>query len=212
LRAATLPAEHPQESSTPFIFSIIDMSAEYNDNTTFFFRIEARLDELAKSVADLSETISHQNESSGSDNVLVYPTSATPNSHELAGHHQREGLPKRPSLPDPRLIRRIIQQRRLRDRYFGSEIFGDPAWDMLLDLAVARVEYKRVSVTSLCIASSVPPTTALRWISEMVKSGLLQRTEDETDRRRAFISLTDKAADTLARYFSEIGPAARIMV
>jgi hypothetical protein len=78
LRAATLPAEHPQESSTPFIFSIIDMSAEYNDNTTFFFRIEARLDELAKSVADLSETISHQNESITNEKACqrdhLYPT------------------------------------------------------------------------------------------------------------------------------------------
>ena len=111
----------------------------------------------------------------------------------------------RPALPDPRLIRRIIRQRQLRARFFDGELFADPAWDMLLDLAASRAEHKRVSVTSLCIASGVPPTTALRWIALMTEGGLLERVEDETDRRRAFIALTDRAADAMARYFTELG-------
>ncbi|WP_324262513.1 winged helix DNA-binding protein [Altererythrobacter sp. H2] len=111
----------------------------------------------------------------------------------------------RPPLPDPRLVRRIIQQRQLRAKYFDGELFADPAWDMLLDLTAARAEHTRVSVTSLCIASAVPPTTALRWISQMVDAGLLERQQDEVDRRRAFIALTDKAADAMARYFAELG-------
>lgn len=39
----------------------------------------------------------------------------------------------------------------------------------------------------------------------MTDSGLLQRVEDEADRRRAFITLTDKAADAMARFFAELG-------
>lgn len=111
----------------------------------------------------------------------------------------------RPPLPDPRLVRRIIRQRQLRGRFFDAELFADPAWDMLLDLTAARAEHKRVSVTSLCIASGVPPTTALRWINQMTEFGLLARIEDDIDRRRAFIALTDKAADAMARYFQEAG-------
>ena len=80
---------------------------------------------------------------------------------------------------------------------------------MLLDLTAARVEHTRVSVTSLCIASGVPPTTALRWIGQMTEAGLLERVEDETDRRRAFITLTDAAAEAMARYFAELGQSAR---
>ena len=118
----------------------------------------------------------------------------------------------RPALPDPRLVRRIIRQRQLRARYFEGDLFADPAWDMLLDLAAARAEHLRVSVTSLCIASGVPPTTALRWIGQMVDAGLLQRIDDETDRRRAFIVLTDKAADAIARYFADLGSAAARLV
>lgn len=118
----------------------------------------------------------------------------------------------RPPLPDPRLVRRVIRQRQLRARFFEGDLFADPAWDMLLDLTAARAEHTRVSVTSLCIASGVPPTTALRWIGQMTDAGLLMRVEDETDRRRAFITLTEKAADAMARYFAELGSGAGRLV
>ncbi len=38
----------------------------------------------------------------------------------------------------------------------------------------------------------------------MVESGLLERTQDREDKRRAFIALTDRTADAMARYFEEI--------
>lgn len=109
----------------------------------------------------------------------------------------------RPALPDPRLVRAIIRQRSSRLRYFPDDMFADPAWDMLLDLTAARAEHKRVSVTSLCIASGVPSTTALRWIALLTQAGLLERVEDDTDRRRAFVQLTDRASDAMARYFAD---------
>lgn len=118
----------------------------------------------------------------------------------------------RPPAPDPRLIRRIIRQRQMRGKFFDPELFADPAWDMLLDLTAARVEHLRVSVTSLCIASGVPPTTALRWIGQLTDAGLVERVEDESDRRRAFIALSDKAADGMARFFAELGKEAGRLV
>ncbi|MEO0062687.1 MAG: hypothetical protein RLZZ08_1247 [Pseudomonadota bacterium] len=118
----------------------------------------------------------------------------------------------RPPLPDPRLVRQILRQRQLRARFFDRELFADPAWDILLDLTAARVEHVRVSITSLCIASGVPPTTALRWITQMTHAGLLQRVEDECDRRRVFITLSEGTADAMARYFVELGRSAAQMV
>jgi hypothetical protein len=117
----------------------------------------------------------------------------------------------RPALPDPRLVRTIIRQRQLRAKFFDGELFADPAWDMLLDLTAARAEHTRVSVTSLCIASGVPPTTALRWIGQMTQSGLLERVEDDADRRRAFVALSAGAADAMARYFAELGRAPKVV-
>jgi DNA-binding MarR family transcriptional regulator len=97
-------------------------------------------------------------------------------------------------------VRAIIRLRRLRDRYFSSELFADPAWDMLLDLAAARIERTRVAVSSLCIAAAVPPTTALRWIKAMTEQGLLRRVADPHDARRIFIQLSDDAAAAMEQY------------
>jgi len=132
---------------------------------------------------------------------------ASPTSEFSGRDNESERLIRasRPPLPDPRLVRRIVRQRQLRARFFDAELFADPAWDMLLDLTAARAEHTRVSVTSLCIASGVPPTTALRWIGQMTEAGLFERIEDDSDRRRAFIALTEKAADAMARYFAELG-------
>lgn len=110
-----------------------------------------------------------------------------------------------PELPEPRTVRRILRQRQQRARFFDGDLFADPAWDMLLDLTAARAERQQVSVTSLCIAAGVPPTTALRWIGQMQHAGLFERVEDKADRRRAFIGLTAKAATGMARYFEAIG-------
>lgn len=131
---------------------------------------------------------------------------------EKGGAGDRLVRAARPALPDAGLVRRIIRQRQLRSRYFDGDLFADPAWDMLLDLTAARVEHTRVSVTSLCIASNVPPTTALRWIGQMIDGGLLERHEDETDRRRAFITLTDKSVEAMSGYFAELGRSAGRLV
>lgn len=118
----------------------------------------------------------------------------------------------RPELPDPRVLRKVIRQRQLRARFFDAALFADPAWDMLLDLTAARAEKVRVSVTSLCIAAAVPPTTALRWIAQMTEDGLFVRVSDPQDKRRAFIDLSDKAAEAMARYFAELGHSAARLV
>lgn len=101
---------------------------------------------------------------------------------------------------DAAQIRAIIRARRLRDQYFRSELFADPAWDMLLDLMAARIEKSRVAVSSLCIAAAVPATTALRWIKALTDRGLFVRSADPQDGRRVYIELSDEAARSVAAY------------
>lgn len=106
--------------------------------------------------------------------------------------------------PEPRIVRAAIRARRLRDQHFTPELFADPAWDMLLDLYAARLERKRVSVSSLCIAAAVPPTTALRWIGTLHDAGLFEREPDPGDRRRAHIILSNRAAEAMRGYFTAV--------
>ncbi len=101
---------------------------------------------------------------------------------------------------DAARVRAIIRARRLRDQFFGPNLFADPAWDMLLDLMAARLEGQHVAVSSLCIAAAVPATTALRWIKVLTDQGLLLRVADPQDGRRIHIELSDQAAAALDAY------------
>jgi hypothetical protein len=101
---------------------------------------------------------------------------------------------------DAARVRSIIRARRLRDQFFGTDLFADPAWDMLLDLMAAKLEGQQVAVSSLCIAAAVPATTALRWIKALVDRGLFLRVGDPQDGRRIHIELADEAASALDAY------------
>ena len=95
------------------------------------------------------------------------------------------------------MVRRLIRLRRDRERHFPADLFGDPAWDMLLDLVAARMEGVDVAVSSLCVAAAVPTTTALRWVRSLSEAGVFVRRTDPGDARRAFITLSDSAHDAM---------------
>ena len=91
-------------------------------------------------------------------------------------------------------VRSILRARRHRGAYFDERLFADPAWDMMLELLAARLECRSVSVSSLCLASGVPQTTALRWIGVLVASDIVVRRQDPADGRRVLVGLSDHAA------------------
>lgn len=103
------------------------------------------------------------------------------------------------------LARQSYSDRRRRPKIFGTEdLFGEPAWDILLDLFIAAKERRRVSVTSACNGSAVPSTTALRWISLLEKQGLLLREADTSDARRIYVKLTARGYAAMVEYFSQV--------
>ncbi len=100
------------------------------------------------------------------------------------------------------LAREHYRNRRRRDKIFATEtLFGEPAWDILLDLFVAAKEGRRVSVMSACIGAAVPSTTALRWISALEREGLLTREDDPDDARRTYVLLTPAGYTAMVDYF-----------
>jgi len=109
-------------------------------------------------------------------------------------------------------IRRVIRARRMRAEFFEGDLFADPAWDMLLDLYAAELEHRQISVSSLCIAAAVPPTTALRWIGTLNEAGLFDRKADPSDRRRAYIALSDAARRGMERYVAAVKRAGLSLV
>ena len=89
--------------------------------------------------------------------------------------------------------RRIYRARRKADEIAGIQnLSASPAFDNLLDLYISACEGRPVSVSSACIGAACPPTTALRWIHHLVDLGLIARTDDPDDRRRAYLTLTSE--------------------
>ena len=96
-------------------------------------------------------------------------------------------------------------ERRLRDKVFDDpEIFGEPAWDALLDIAQSEAKGQRLPVTSACIGSRAPSTTGLRWLKILEERGLVRREADVSDARRSFVRLTKDGRKKIERYFQEV--------
>ena len=78
---------------------------------------------------------------------------------------------------------RLITERRQRAKSFGSELFADPAWDMLLDLFLAMLQKKRISISSACIASSLRYQRSFQTIYSAKFSHVSPRTARKSQRR-----------------------------
>lgn len=91
------------------------------------------------------------------------------------------------------------RQRRRRNAIFAedADLFGEPTWDVLLDLFAAHQDGRPISISSACIAADVAPTTALRQLTRLQTRGLIQRHGDTRDRRRHYLQLTDRAITLL---------------
>jgi hypothetical protein len=98
------------------------------------------------------------------------------------------------------ILKSIVNARQFRTKIFDSDIFEDPAWNILLDLAIVRLENKIVSISSLCVAAEVPTTTAIRWIRHLESLNLICIADDIHDRRRRLVSISDETFLKMLRF------------
>lgn len=96
------------------------------------------------------------------------------------------------------------ERRRRQDVFADPALFGEPAWDIMLDLFIAAKERKRLPVTSACIGAAVPATTALRWLTVLEDKGLILRENDTADARRVFVRLSSDGYEKMVAYFADI--------
>lgn len=106
-----------------------------------------------------------------------------------------------------RLARAHYAERRKRSRHLPERIFGEPSWDLLLDLFIALREGKEVCTSSACLAAHVPQTTALRRLQLLEHEGLIERAGDPADHRRTIIRLTVEGNLAMTRHFAAIAAA-----
>ena len=102
------------------------------------------------------------------------------------------------------VLLRIRRARANRSKFLPGELFADPAWDMLLDLYLGDIVGKRICISSLCAASNVPSTTALRWVNTLEATGLIQREADPHHGRRYFVTLSKSGLQQMDDYFQSL--------
>lgn len=166
----------------------------------------ARLRRLNEEIARIAETLARLSRSDSSD-----PPRTRIGERAASPAFPLSAAPGETPPIAPRDVRAAIRARRIRDQYFDARLFEDPAWDILLDLFAAELERVQVSVSSLCIAAAVAPTTALRWIAKMTDAGLLMRVPDPFDRRRAFMELSTQASDAMRGYLGTVKRAGLVL-
>ena len=121
--------------------------------------------------------------------------------------HPRDGAAGAPQgETDERIVHRIVAARRARERIVGSDLFADPAWDLLLVLYAASLSQRRVSVSDLSVASLVPATTSLRWLDKLESVGLIERIDDPLDSRRVWVEISAEGRTKMRAWIDTVRP------
>lgn len=108
--------------------------------------------------------------------------------------HSEQAMPSR-------LVRIARHQHAMRRRREAAIecLCGEPAWDMLLELYIARAERREVPVKNLCLAAATSISTAMRRLDQLIATGLIFKADDAADARRSLVGLTDGGLEAMTR-------------
>lgn len=97
------------------------------------------------------------------------------------------------------LAKRIYEARRLRERVMRDQLFGEPAWDMLLELYRSGC-----SINALSHAANCPPTTGARWQKVLTKQGLIERGPPGAPALKQIVRLTETGRALMDQYLTRL--------
>ncbi|KFG89446.1 DNA repair protein RadC [Sphingobium herbicidovorans NBRC 16415] len=98
----------------------------------------------------------------------------------------------------------VLRRRILRRQLVGSaELFGEPAWDMLIDLFIHECKGQQLSMSSLCATAGIPTSSAMKLAQRLCEAGILERTPDLFDGRRTLMKIAPEVGHRLRAYFAE---------
>ena len=146
-----------------------------------------RLRHQAQSLIDLADDIDRHRSDEGRTSIFNRWTPSQNEQEDLA-----------------ELARHYYNVRTLRERYLPEELLGEPLWDMLLDLFICHVERRKISVTSACLASRAPPTSALRYVKLLEEVGLVEREASSSDRRSAHLHLSTEGVQCMENLMRDL--------
>lgn len=97
---------------------------------------------------------------------------------------------------------RLYDERRRRDALFPPDLFGEPAWDLLLAMFTARERGQAMILCKAYKAAGVSDTTGRRLLDRMEEEGLITRRRAPRSRKMRIVELTDSAIGLLVDYLA----------
>lgn len=96
------------------------------------------------------------------------------------------------STDDPKTIALFAEAlHKARFIFFPQGYFSDASWQILLELFIAKQNYKKVIITDLCLEPKIPASTVLRHLERTVVDGYVRRLSDPHDKRKIYVCLTE---------------------
>lgn len=95
----------------------------------------------------------------------------------------------------------LLELRRMRVRHFRDEAAVRPAYDIVLQLMIARVDGREIALSALLVAASSPAAATRRQIEQLVEARLAERLENAADHQDFNVSLSSEAALRLAELY-----------
>ena len=127
--------------------------------------------------------------------------------------HQTSSLDHRISAPDladaaeararaRAWAERLYAERRRRDALFPPDLFGEPAWDLLLAMFTARERGQAMILCRAYKAAGVSDTTGRRLLDRMEGEGLISRRRAPRSRKMRIVELTDRSVALLVDFLA----------
>ena len=99
---------------------------------------------------------------------------------------------------------RIRYYRELRRDLFDPNLFGEPAWEILLALYSIDWDRRRLNTGELAKLADLALTTALRWLDYLVEKDLVARNPNPFDHRMVYVELSDKGRAAMDDYIMRL--------
>lgn len=112
------------------------------------------------------------------------------------------GVEFEPAGTDEQRIASILRLRRARADVFGTGLFDDLAWDILLQLYAASLGNRKIRLSDL--DDIAPKSTLARWTSVLEERGLVSCGLDAFKPCNMWIELTNAGEAKMARLFRSL--------
>lgn len=100
-----------------------------------------------------------------------------------------------------RYFESLIAMHRTRERYLGSEFFGEQAWDLLLELMIARIAGSDRRASELSIHETAGNAATKEIIDSLSASKLVDCFDNAEDQNDPYLTLSSEVARRMAELY-----------